>query len=74
MLLDKFLGEPVSYWIELQRRLNENTPPEEYPTVKRLICEVAELNAKLSFYERRVYEMNIFREENSKFSNCYPKK
>lgn len=52
-----FLGEPVSYWIELQRRA------ETLDCVK-LISEIADLYSKVGFYERRIKELSEFMNRN----------
>lgn len=50
--MDQFLGHPLPYWIELQRRLVDAVPagPE-------LLVEIVALRGKLAFYESRISEM-----------------
>lgn len=50
----KFYGKPISYWIELDRKARELN-------VENLIDEIAELRAKVSFYESRIEEMNMIK-------------
>jgi hypothetical protein len=47
-------GKPYRYWVELQAQ----TPPD----ISKLILEIADLRAKVSFYESRIDEMNKFME------------
>jgi len=49
-----FLGKPVSYWEELDRQAQPLN-------CDRLIHEIAELRAKVSFYESRITEMSNFK-------------
>ena len=48
-----FLGHPVIYWIELERRAKT----EGGLSTPRLLDEIAALRAKVSFYESRIKEM-----------------
>lgn len=50
-----FLGETTAFWAELRRRANELD-------VKNLIRDLAELQAKVGFYERELDRINQFRE------------
>lgn len=47
----EFLGHTAKYWLELQRRVDEeiNAP--------RLLEEIVELRSKISLYESRIEEM-----------------
>jgi len=49
-----FLGQPASYWLELQKRANSLE-------VSRLMREIADLAAKVQFYELRMDEIQRFR-------------
>jgi hypothetical protein len=49
-----FLGEPVDYWMELQRHAEDLQ-------VTKLLAEIASLRARVSFYEARIAEMERFR-------------
>jgi hypothetical protein len=52
---DTFMGRPVSYWTELQRRFDTlHARPAE---MGDLLEEIAILRGKLSFYESRIEEM-----------------
>jgi proteasome assembly chaperone (PAC2) family protein len=58
-----FLGKPLEYWIELDKRAN-NIELLDY------IQEIAELRSKVSFYESRLKQMNDFMNKiNSKQEN-----
>ena len=48
-----FLGHPFSYWLTLQRMIEEKGL--EYD---KLITEICQLRYKVSFYESRLQEMN----------------
>lgn len=52
--MNEYLGRPVSYWVELHLRA------DELDLVRPLI-EIAELRAKVSFYESRIDEINNFK-------------
>ena len=49
----QFMGKPIGYWLELQERA------EELGAVD-LLAEVAELRAKISYYESRIRQMSDF--------------
>jgi len=49
-----FLGHNMGYWLELERHAKELS-------VTHLITEIANLRAKLSFYESRIEEMDMMR-------------
>lgn len=51
---DKFLGQEIKYWVELQKKA------EELGVVDWL-KEIAELRAKVGFYESRIKEMDDFK-------------
>lgn len=50
-------GKPVSYWLELQRRVEAEEP---IGGASRLLGEIAALRGKLSFYESRIKELAEF--------------
>lgn len=50
-----FLGEPLSYWVELKRLVTE-VPPE----VNDLIRENASLRAKVTYYEDKIRQMSNY--------------
>lgn len=53
------MGKPYAYWLELEQRAEQlNTSSTSVP---KLFQEIAELRGKVSFYENRVREMNVFR-------------
>lgn len=54
-MIELFLGHPISYWLELQRRMA--TP--EGPRVEELLEEVVLLRGKLNFAINRVKELNL---------------
>ena len=56
---DLFLGKPVDYWLALQERA-------ECLNVTGLLDEVASLNARVSYYERRFDEISEFRTHTNK--------
>ena len=49
-----FLGHPVPYWLELERRLSDAGGDLR---ASELIEEIAALKGKLAFYESRIAEM-----------------
>jgi ubiquinone biosynthesis protein UbiJ len=49
----KFLGEDITYWLELRQLAGKMEANE-------LIKEIAELRSKVSFYESRIKQMNQF--------------
>ncbi len=51
----EFMGHPMLYWIELQRRMN--SLPDSLRS-SALLQEVVDLRGLLSFYESRVEEMS----------------
>ena len=53
-MFDTFLGHTVKYWLELEKKARKLD-------VVKLIEEIAELRGKVSFYESRIDEMNVFR-------------
>ena len=53
---DLYLGEPMTYWVELKRQADKNN-------TRDLIFEIASLRAKVSFYEDRVSQMNHFKQQ-----------
>jgi len=53
--IDTFLGKPIKYWFELQRNA-------EKLYVVDYIAEIAELRAKVNFYEDRIEQINKFKE------------
>jgi hypothetical protein len=57
MIEDVFCGHPVSYWLELKKIINDKSKDfnAEY-----LIQEISDLRSKVSFYESRINELNIF--------------
>lgn len=55
--MDSFLGHSTTYWIELEKKAQELG-------VINWLQEVAELRAKVSFYESRLDEINNFRNRN----------
>ena len=54
----QFLGKSLRYWVELKQQIDDNGG--QFPSKDRLLSEVAEMRAKLSFYESRIQEMNNF--------------
>jgi hypothetical protein len=60
MEIDRFLGEPVGFWIEVKKWYSKGYA--DPPQVSRLMKELYELRARVSFYESRVKEMNELRE------------
>jgi len=48
-----FLGKPITYWLELNRKMEDLQ-------LDKLIMEMATLRAKVSFYESRINEMEKF--------------
>ncbi len=52
-----FLGENVDFWVELKTHADSLD-------VTRLISEIATLRAKVSFYESRLADMEMFRKRN----------
>lgn len=56
-----FLGQPMSYWLELRRMIEEN----EDRSVPSLIKSNAVLRAKVSFYEEQIRNMESYRNEMS---------
>lgn len=54
---DLFLGHPISYWLELQKRADKLD-------VVDLLDEIAELRGKVSFYESRFDQIETFRNKN----------
>lgn len=54
--MEQFLGEPVPYWIELNRRFSELNPGD-WLRCRELLKEVIELQGKVAFYESRIREM-----------------
>ena len=55
-----FLGESVSFWLELRKRLDEQPDRLER---RALLNEVLALRGKVAFYEERVRQMNEFAKE-----------
>lgn len=53
-MLDTFMGEPIEYWMELQKKA-------EALKVTDFIREIAELRATVSFYESRLDDIARFR-------------
>ena len=51
---DLFLGHTVKYWLELQQQVDTLN-------LKDMIREIAELRSKVSFYESRIKQMEMFR-------------
>ena len=56
--MNEFLGHPISYWIELQKRVDRLE-------ATRWLEEITVLSAKVYFYEKRIREMEEFRKSNS---------
>ena len=52
-----FFGEPMKFWKELKRHA-------DVLEVTDWINEIAELRAKVSFYESRIQQMQVFKERN----------
>ncbi len=50
-----FLGESISYWLELQRKAQDLG-------VENLMRELVRANAKVRYYEEHLKAMNAFRE------------
>jgi hypothetical protein len=50
----EFMGHPMMYWIELEKRLNE--APDSIRSSK-LLQEVIDLRGLVDFYESRAEEM-----------------
>jgi len=59
--MDLFLGNPMNYWIELQRRVELGAA--DALEKKVLIQEIADLRGKVSFYESRIDQINNYRED-----------
>lgn len=57
MEIDRFLGEPVTFWLELRKRLDEHPDSLER---RALLNEIIALRGKIAFYEERVRQMNEF--------------
>ena len=53
--MDTYLGHDIKYWSELESKA------QELGAVKWLE-EIADLRAKVSFYESRIKEMNSFKD------------
>lgn len=51
--METYMGHKVSYWMELQRRVDQLGKKDEM-----YIEEICELRGKISFYEDRIKEMN----------------
>ena len=49
-----FLGETTEFWIDLKKRADELD-------ATKLLHEIADLHAKVGFYERRFDEVEAFR-------------
>lgn len=49
----KYMGHDINYWLELQKKADTLD-------VVKWLEEVAELRAKVSFYESRIKEMSEF--------------
>ena len=58
--MDLFLGNPMNYWIELQRRVEVGSV--DALEKKTLIQEIADLRGKVSFYESRLDQINNYLE------------
>lgn len=59
--MDVFLGKPLAYWLELQRRIDAHGI--DCLQNERLLSEIIELRGKLNLYESRIKEMYRFMEE-----------
>jgi hypothetical protein len=60
----KFLGHPISYWIEVQHQIESERAVD-------FIEEIGYLRAKVSYYEKRIHDMSVFmllRQENIELS------
>lgn len=53
--MDEFLGHPIKYWVELERKQLQSGTSD-------LIQEIADLRGKVSFYESRIKQMKEFME------------
>ena len=53
-MIDTFLGEPVSFWVELKKRADKLE-------VNDLLRDLAELSARVHFYEMHIDRMEQFR-------------
>ena len=51
-----YLGQNINYWLELKRKAEELN-------VVDFIKEIADLRAKVSYYESRIQELNNFSEK-----------
>jgi hypothetical protein len=56
MIESHFLGQPYSFWMNLQQDLHK------IPDRVDLLKEIYDLRAKVSFYESRIQQMNEFKE------------
>lgn len=56
-----FLGETIQYWIEVKQRIET----DHGFRASELISEIAELRAKVSFYESRIKELTGFMQSRS---------
>lgn len=52
---DNFLGHPINYWLELERKTLQSGTTD-------LLQEIADLRSKVSFYESRIKQMKEFME------------
>lgn len=52
---DLFLGHDIPFWLELKKKAAQLN-------VVDLIKEIADLRSKVSFYESRIEQLNIFKE------------
>lgn len=55
--MDTFMGQSIAYWVELHKKAR-------ILNVVKWLEEIAELRAKVSFYESRIKEMTNFMERN----------
>jgi hypothetical protein len=53
VIVREFLGHPVDYWMELDRRFTEDGAPDR----SALLQEVVDLRGKVAFYESRIEQM-----------------
>ena len=53
-----YYGKPIAYWLELER-LGKKAADLN---AEHLIREIADLRAKVNFYESRIREMNVIME------------
>lgn len=51
--MDIFLGHPIPYWLELQKRADALN-------CVHLLKEIADLYGRVGFYEKRIAELNQF--------------